>query len=112
MVDDHAAVREAVAEECRGLGCQVETAADGAAALELVDCFKPDLIVLDFHMPVMNGSEFALRYRQRCQCQATLVLLTAETDIERHARDMGADAWISKGDPDALRPAIASLLSP
>jgi CheY-like chemotaxis protein len=59
VVDDDAGMREVIAESLRLDGCVVATAANGAAALEQVRRYPPDLIVLDLMMPVMDGWTFA-----------------------------------------------------
>lgn len=110
VVDDHPLVRKALAEECRWLGCAVATAANGAEALDLLDTFDPDIIVLDLRMPVMDGREFAFHYRRRTHCQAVLVLLSAEDNVERIGQEMGADMCVSKQHPNAFRETMALLL--
>ena len=46
-------------------GYEVTEAADGAAALTLIDEIAPDLILLDMQMPTMDGWAFAQLYHQR-----------------------------------------------
>ena len=64
LVEDDEAIREAIDERLREHGCVVLSAGDGAAAISGVRRarFRPDVIVLDIWMPVMDGLDF-LRVR-------------------------------------------------
>jgi CheY-like chemotaxis protein len=58
-VDDEPIVREVVADMLTDLGCDVLTAENGEKALALLDVEAPELMLLDFAMPGMNGAEVA-----------------------------------------------------
>lgn len=62
------------------LGCEVQTAASGAIALETVLNFKPDLLVLDYRLPDMTGFDVYDAMRTLHSCEA--VLMTAHPSIE------------------------------
>ncbi|WP_342243852.1 response regulator [Pseudomonas sp. OTU5201] len=62
------------------LGCEVQTAASGAIALEVVVNFKPDLLVLDYRLPDMTGFDVFDAMRTLHSCEA--VLMTAHPSIE------------------------------
>ncbi len=110
VVEDHSALREVLARTCRGLGCTVETAANGAEALRRLDDFHPDLVVLDLNMPVMGGAEFAARYRCRADTHARIVVLTADAEETLLAQTIRADAWIPKEDPELFIRAVLSFI--
>lgn len=59
VADDNHDAREALSLVLRTLGYHVETARDGAAALELVHTFQPQLVILDVLMPGANGFKTA-----------------------------------------------------
>ncbi|HEX5327355.1 MAG TPA: response regulator, partial [Acetobacteraceae bacterium] len=59
LVDDDAAVRASAREMLVELGYSVTEASDGAAALALLETDRFDLLLADFAMPGMNGSELA-----------------------------------------------------
>lgn len=59
LVDDNAAVRKGLCTLFEAAGFVCFEANDGAEALRLAGELKPDIIILDFSMPVMNGLEAA-----------------------------------------------------
>ena len=58
VVDDDALVRRAVTDMAQRLGCRVAAAASGSEGVTLVRTSPPDLVLLDLHMPGMNGPAF------------------------------------------------------
>jgi DNA-binding response OmpR family regulator len=78
-------------------GCEVITAYNGQQALDKFEATRPDLVVLDIEMPVMDGFE-AFR-RMRCiRSEVPIIFLTVkddETDVIR-GYDLGADSYITK----------------
>jgi DNA-binding response OmpR family regulator len=80
-------------------GWQVSTANDGARALELAREGKPDLVVLDLMLPVVNGFEVCRALRADAATARTRILmLTARGREQEIARgfDAGADAYVTK----------------
>jgi signal transduction histidine kinase len=65
IVDDDSDVREIVSSFLSELGYDVKEVSHGEAALAVLDRFDPDLLVIDFAMPGMNGAETAQAIRQR-----------------------------------------------
>jgi CheY-like chemotaxis protein len=63
VVDDDPVIRSTVAEVLRDEGYSVQEAGDGAQALEVVRGARPDAIVLDLMMPVLDGWAFVDRCR-------------------------------------------------
>lgn len=77
----------------------VHTAMDGVEALNLLDTVRPDLIVCDIMMPVMDGLEFTNRIRHIEEFKDTpIILLTALISDEKRLKaiENGADAYITK----------------
>ncbi|MFZ6049094.1 response regulator [Pseudomonas sp. CR3202] len=62
------------------LGCEVQTAANGAIALQTVQSFKPDLLVLDYRLPDMTGFDVFDAMCSLHLCET--VLMTAHPSIE------------------------------
>ena len=96
VVDDSPGVRELVTTLLLSCGYEVATAPHGQAALELLDGFWPDVILLDSVMPVMDGREFVRRYRQLPAPHAPIVMLTGEPDGRARAGEIAAAGYLGK----------------
>ena len=57
VVDDDARVREVFLEILRGAGHEVQSATDGAEGLRVFTEWRPDIVLVDMFMPVMDGLE-------------------------------------------------------
>lgn len=102
VVDDDVHVRKAISNILQGAGYQVQTAEDGAAALTSIRLSRPDLVLLDAVMPVLDG--FAvLRALRTTPDPPPVVGITAISDHEAFARFLtsGAVAYVCK--PIAMR---------
>jgi len=77
-------------------GHHVLAASDGSEGLDLLRHETPDLILLDMKMPVMDGWEFARRYRQTHFDPSPIVVMTAAEDPRQRAEEVGAAAWLGK----------------
>jgi len=89
-------VRETLALNLRGEGYDVEVADDGETALEMARALKPDLLVLDVMLPVLDGLTVCRVVRK--ESQMPIILLTArgtETD-KIIGLETGADDYIVK----------------
>ena len=96
VVEDDATVRETLALNLRGEGYDVEVADDGETALEMARALKPDLLVLDVMLPVLDGLTVCRVVRK--ESQIPIILLTArgtETD-KIIGLETGADDYIVK----------------
>ncbi|MBI3002428.1 MAG: response regulator, partial [candidate division NC10 bacterium] len=67
LVDDTAKDRELVCDYLQAAGFEVEEAADGLEALELISRARPDLLVLDLTMPRMSGQELLRQLRAQAE---------------------------------------------
>jgi two-component system CheB/CheR fusion protein len=99
LVEDQTDSREMLRMLLESLDHIVIDAADGAAAVELIERERPDAALIDIGLPVMTGYEVAQRIRARKDLQrVTLIALTgygAPSDIKA-ARDAGFDAHLIK----------------
>lgn len=96
VVDDDRGIREFVRTVLADEGYAVTEATDGQEALERVEAQRPDVILLDMRMPVMDGWEFARTYRQRPGPHAPIVIVTAALDVAKDAKEIGADGFLAK----------------
>lgn len=108
VVDDEAGISGAVSYALRREGYTVETAADGEEALDRVDSFRPEVMVLDVMMPRLSGYEVCRRLEGRPQRPAIL-LLTVKNDIVDKVLglELGADDYMTK--PFDMRELVARV---
>ncbi|MEU0098854.1 response regulator transcription factor [Streptomyces sp. NPDC006267] len=78
LVEDDPSVREGVEMGLRRRGHDVLATATGEAGLEALDAFRPDLLLLDLMLPVMDGVEVCRRVRRTSQLP--IIMLTARGD--------------------------------
>lgn len=98
-VDDSPLIRSIHRHMLERMGLTAAEAGDGEAALALCAETMPDLILLDWNMPVLNGIEFLRRLRILPDGRhPKVVLCTMETDLEHIGEAMaeGADEYIMK----------------
>ncbi|MCW2246265.1 sigma-B regulation protein RsbU (phosphoserine phosphatase) [Azospirillum fermentarium] len=100
IVDDNPFTQKSLALVIRRAGCQsIEFAADGAEALAKVERFRPDLILLDVDMPVMDGLTLCRRLRaDPAHAELPILFQTALDSDEEQVRcfEAGGSDFISK----------------
>ena len=113
IAEDEALIRMDLAEMLVDEGYDVVgQAADGQQAVELAERERPDLVILDVKMPVLDG--IAAAERIAAQRIAPVVMLTAfsQRDLVERARDAGAMAYLVKPFSQSdLAPAIEMAVS-
>jgi len=100
VADDEKAMAEVVKGVIKSsLNCRIESLSNGKQVLEKVEKEAPDLIILDWSMPVMDGREACRELRRKEKTKAIpIIMLTAKnakTD-EVAGLDAGADDYITK----------------
>jgi len=95
VVDDDPTILQVVSEILEMEGFDVETAANGAEALEILDQSRPSVVLLDMRMPIMDGWAFAERLHTRA-VQPKVAVMTAAQDAQGWAKEIGADAFLAK----------------
>lgn len=99
IVDDSPVVRKLARMMLDGYGFQCQEAANGALALDICRAALPQVVLLDWNMPVMNGMDFLAALRTLPEGGAVkVVFCTMENNIDamRQALAAGADEYIMK----------------
>jgi two-component system, chemotaxis family, chemotaxis protein CheY len=93
IVDDSKVVRKVARRILEDLHFEIEEAADGKLAMEACLKHMPDVILLDWNMPVMNGLEFLHALRGTSGGDAPVVVFcTTENDLAHIQQAIGAGA--------------------
>jgi CheY-like chemotaxis protein len=110
-IDDNQDVLDCEKAFLESFGYTVLTAPSGGRALELASIHSIDVVIVDYFMPEMNGSEVAIEMR-RLMPQAPIIMLSAAVDIPEEALEL-VDAFVTKDRlASQLLPAIARLHGP
>ena len=99
IVDDSKVIRKVASHMLETLDYSVVEAEDGSEALGHVESESPDIVLLDWNMPVMDGMEFLHALRElNLAAQPKVIFCTTENDVGqiRRAMDAGADEYIMK----------------
>jgi DNA-binding response OmpR family regulator/anti-sigma regulatory factor (Ser/Thr protein kinase) len=112
LVDDDGDVRSVMSLFLSDLGYDVREAANAERAIELLATFAPDLVIMDFAMPDMNGAETAVALRQHCP-GVPILFCSGFADSEILDRAVGPAPILRKPfRPAQLAAAIRSALAP
>jgi DNA-binding NarL/FixJ family response regulator len=116
LVDDQHSVR-------RGLAMRLQLepditivgeAEDGVAALSAASVLRPDVLVMDYEMPEMNGIEAARKLREMgSRSRVVMLSIHDNTTVKHEAAEAGVDAFVAKHQPSevllsAIRAAAAA----
>lgn len=99
VVDDSKVIRKVARRILEEMQFDIEEAEDGQGAWEACKRSMPDVVLLDWNMPVMNGLEFLKTLRaSTAHSQPVVVFCTTENDLDhiRAAIDAGANEYIMK----------------
>jgi DNA-binding response OmpR family regulator len=97
LVDDETAITENLAPFLERSGFEVTTKADGEQALQGIEQWKPDLVVLDVLMPRLDGREVLRRLRKQGDMTPVILLTQVGEASERAmALEEGADDYLNK----------------
>jgi two-component system OmpR family response regulator len=108
VVDDEESITELVSTALRYEGFEVEARADGRTALDAIETFRPELVVLDVMMPDIDGFEMARRMQLDGR-KIPVLFLTARDAVEDKVRGLtlGGDDYVTK--PFSLDELIARV---
>lgn len=114
LIDDSKTMRNIQRSVLRQIGIeQVEEACDGQDALNKVAAFNPDLILVDWNMPNMNGLKFIRAFRKTDR-RTPLIMVTTEAEKSRVivAIKAGVNNYVIKPfTPDLLSQRINETMS-
>jgi len=114
LVDDSKTMRGIQKSVLKQLGyTEIEEACDGTDALSKVGVFKPDLLLVDWNMPNMDGLGFVKRFRANNK-DTPVIIVTTETERDRvvDAAKAGVNDFIVKPfTPDLLSERISAVMS-
>ena len=114
VVDDDAVNRAVFGAALRKAGFEVVLAAEGSEAIAITVAAAPDLVLLDYMMPEMNGPEVLSRMREQERMRDVPILMVTASALQEHmdvSRDAGADEYLVKPvDPRVLRAKVAAAL--
>jgi two-component system chemotaxis response regulator CheY len=106
VVEDTAEIRDLIADTLTDEGYTVECARNGVEALAAVEHDAPVLVLLDLHMPVLDGWGFSRALAARA-LYIPIIVLTAATHAARYCKEVGAVDCICK--PFALMDLLATV---
>jgi two-component system alkaline phosphatase synthesis response regulator PhoP len=106
IVEDDPGIALGLMDEFESEGYVVMTANDGEKGLEAVRNQKPDLIILDIMLPVLNGYEVCKRLRMEGKTMPIIMLTVRDKEIDKVlGLELGADDYLTK--PFSLRELLA-----
>ncbi|HZI15115.1 MAG TPA: response regulator [Myxococcus sp.] len=116
VVDDFDDAREMYAEYLEFVGFEVDTAKNGAEAVEKAQDGEPDIILMDLSLPIMDGWEATRLIKQDARTRDIPVMaLTGHVlaGNAEHAKEAGADEFVAKPClPQDLENKIRNMLKP
>jgi len=107
VVDDHAEARRIICALAESLGWQARLAANGAAALALAAAEAPEVVLLDWVMPGMDGWQTAVGLRRQLGPEPLILMVTSH-DRERLAQRSAAEQALLDG--FLVKPVTATML--
>tara|TARA_R110000868_G_scaffold241497_1_gene496125 strand:- start:104816 stop:105190 length:375 start_codon:yes stop_codon:yes gene_type:complete len=114
LIDDSKTMRNIQRSVLKQLGyTEIEEACDGQDALSKIGAFKPDLCLVDWNMPIMDGLTFVTTFRQTNK-STPLIMVTSEAEKSRviEAIKAGVNNYVVKPfTPDLLSERITETLA-
>jgi len=111
VADDEPRITKLVSIALSEAGFRVETAANGAEAIEKAEQLRPDIVLLDILMPGLDGIEVMRELHERRTVPVILLTARGATADRAKGLDMGADDYIAKPfHPDELAARVRAVL--
>lgn len=96
VVDDEPQITRVLRRSLTAHRYEVRTAADGEAALDLLNDWNPDLVITDLSMPEMTGIELCRQIRKTSQVPIIVLSVRGEEKTKVEALDAGVDDYVTK----------------
>ena len=96
LIEDDRDVRSALAVVLADDGFQVVTAPNGFDALASLEGHRPDVVILDWMMPVVDGANFVRALRTEYHLATPVLVITAGRVSREEALSAGADGYLQK----------------
>jgi len=112
IVDDNRMLLQALSDHLEEMGYETEVASTGVAALEVLDSFNPDLIIMDLVMPEMGGIEATQHIRQKPEIKSIPVVAFTSQSDQGQWDDLFDDYLIKPFGFDDLKKIVEKFLTP
>jgi len=97
VIDDEPEFTEIMEEWLTYEGYEVDIAVNGLEGMEKVEQVKPDIILLDLQMPVMDGAEFyKIIKSNKNYYEIPIIIVTARTTAKDRVEVVGVDLFVTK----------------
>ena len=97
VIDDEEEIVNAAKRMLERVGYTVKTATNGKEGMDIVNEARPDVIITDIIMPVMDGYEFFKQLRKEdFTARIPVIILTARTNMEDSFRALGVEGFVTK----------------
>lgn len=113
IVDDSKMIKLLVKDFLKNLGHEAFEAENGEEALKITLSVKPDVILLDYNMPIMDGPTFLKTYKGANSGSIPVIMMTTESSMDKinEVISLGASEYIMKPfDQIILAEKIAQVL--
>jgi CheY-like chemotaxis protein len=107
IVEDNSDVRRLYAIGLNQRGYEVKLAANGAEAVERIESERPDVILLDWLMPLMDGGEVIARLSENGKASIPIIVISGQPPPTNGDRDPRILSWLTK--PVTIEELVTSL---
>src|SRR6059036_3881944 len=96
IVEDNSDVRRLYAIGLNQRGFEVKLAANGAEAVERIASERPDVVLLDWVMPLMDGGEVLAKLREVTDTAIPVIVISGHPQPEESQGDPRIQSWLTK----------------
>ena len=107
IVEDNSDVRRLYAIGLNQRGYEVKLAANGAEAVERIESERPDVVLLDWLMPLMDGGEVIAKLGENGNARIPIIVISGQPPPTEDERDARILAWLTK--PVTIEELVSSL---